>query len=372
MAPRYFHWSSVFDCVMHETDETGATTVIYTHEPSQYGPLLSENRGGTESYHHFDALGSTMMLTDNTGAVTDTFQYDAWGNEVTRTGTTDTPHRWVGCWGYQHETSTGGYYVRARTYQPTVARWMSLDPMPFIDSINRFTAFTGDPIFHKDPTGLLIEWKSKSIATGNWLVRYYGGPALLTDRNVSFRFNTLAATANRFVPANAEQFWISSSHAIMKLTKPDCKWSKESHVVADVQLISDLRKYAKQEKWKAEFLFYPDGQGRNTQASDADVVIWVDAIQVIFGLDDGKQPKLKEFNNKEDPPVEETLRLSSPRNGGAYEYSYSFIDNDKLCDCIKKSFGLKSCCLPKGVHEHLTTPWFVAFDQNASGWEKPI
>ena len=58
MATRCFHWSSVNDCVMHETDGAGNTLVTYTHEPSQYGPLLSENRGGTESYHHYDALGS--------------------------------------------------------------------------------------------------------------------------------------------------------------------------------------------------------------------------------------------------------------------------------------------------------------------------
>ncbi len=37
-----YHWSSVLDCVMHETDGAGATTVEYTHEPTHYGPLLSE------------------------------------------------------------------------------------------------------------------------------------------------------------------------------------------------------------------------------------------------------------------------------------------------------------------------------------------
>ena len=88
MATRIFHWSSLFDCVMHETDGSGATTVVYTHEPSQFGPLLSENRGGTTFTHHYDALGSTTMLTNDAGTVTDTFAYDAWGNSLVRTGTT--------------------------------------------------------------------------------------------------------------------------------------------------------------------------------------------------------------------------------------------------------------------------------------------
>ena len=54
MAKRRFHWG-IDDCVMHETDETGATTVTYTNEPGPFGPLLSEKRGSTTSYHHYDA-----------------------------------------------------------------------------------------------------------------------------------------------------------------------------------------------------------------------------------------------------------------------------------------------------------------------------
>ena len=114
---------------MHETDGAGNTLVTYTHEPSKFGPLLSENRGGTEFYHHFDALGSTTMLTNDVGTVTDTFAYDAWGSSVTRTGTTATPYQWVGRWGYQSDSVATGAYIRARSYQPLVAKWSSIDPV---------------------------------------------------------------------------------------------------------------------------------------------------------------------------------------------------------------------------------------------------
>jgi len=149
-----YHWSSVFDCVMHETDLNGTTIATYTHEPGQFGPLISETRDSgraglsldgwselsvddradlptsnpTEYCHHYDALGSTTMLTDATGAVTDTFQYDAWGNSFTRTGTTATPYQWIGRWGGQLDTITGSFYNRTGTYQPTVARWTSVRP----------------------------------------------------------------------------------------------------------------------------------------------------------------------------------------------------------------------------------------------------
>ena len=96
MAKRQFLWSTVNDCVMLETDGAGNTLVTYTHEPGPFGPLLSENRGGMEYYHHYDAVGSTTMLTNDAGTITDTFLYDAWGTVIAKTGTTMTPYQWGG------------------------------------------------------------------------------------------------------------------------------------------------------------------------------------------------------------------------------------------------------------------------------------
>jgi len=147
-----YHWDVVDDCVMTETDQNGTIIATYTHEPGQFGPLISENRHSgwaglsvdgwsdlgvddwaslpvsnpTEYCHHYDALGSTTMLTDDTGAVTDTFLFDAWGNTVGRTGTTATPYQWIGRWGYQLGTSTGVFYTRTGSYQPALARWTSI------------------------------------------------------------------------------------------------------------------------------------------------------------------------------------------------------------------------------------------------------
>jgi len=125
MAITQYTWNPLTDSVIEETDGVGNVRATYTNKPQQFGPLISENRGGTTSVHHSDALGSTRMLTDITGTVTDTFDYDAWGNEAARVGTTPTPYNWVGRWGYQLDTATGGYYVRARTYCPLIARWAS-------------------------------------------------------------------------------------------------------------------------------------------------------------------------------------------------------------------------------------------------------
>ena len=136
MSVKRYIWDDVNDRVLQETDENGNVLVTYTYEPGPGGKLISEERSGTTYTHHDDGLGNTQFLTDDSGNVTDTFTYDAWGNEVARTGITPTPYRWGSRWGYQYDDSTGGYYIRARNYQPTVARWMSVDPLWFENSLD--------------------------------------------------------------------------------------------------------------------------------------------------------------------------------------------------------------------------------------------
>jgi len=180
-----YHWDVVDDCVMTETDQNGSTIVTYTHEPGHFGPLISENRdigwtgltvndwsalsvedwgslsvsNPTEYCHHYDTLGSTTMLTDETGAVTDTFQYDAWGNVVARTGLTPSPYQWVGRLGYQFDVLTSGHYIRARSYQPAIARFVALDPLVQNAGSDLFETLycyaSNSPGFVVDPSGLL-------------------------------------------------------------------------------------------------------------------------------------------------------------------------------------------------------------------------
>ena len=145
-------WNPVTDALISEYDETGTTTVTYTQEPVQYGSVISQRRGGQTSYYHYDGLGDTRELTNASEVVTDTNMYDAWGVNVASTGTTENPFKWRGRVGYYHD---GGddYYVRARNYQPTIGRWLSADPLMFVDGANLYVAYfvpTG-----ADPAGLL-------------------------------------------------------------------------------------------------------------------------------------------------------------------------------------------------------------------------
>src|SRR5438067_13661225 len=114
--------------IIAEADENDTINVVYTYEPQQYGNLVSTQIAGTTYYHHYDALGSTRQLTNAAGTVTDRIIYDAWGNVVSRTGTTPISMLWIGEVGYYYDVEIGSFSVRERPYEPLIGRWSALDP----------------------------------------------------------------------------------------------------------------------------------------------------------------------------------------------------------------------------------------------------
>lgn len=105
--------------------------------------------------HYYDGQGSTRTMTDGNGSVTDRFTYDAWGQEVTRTGTSHTPFTWKGMLGYFRDSS-GGFQVRRRGYEPRKARFTAHDPMGVAEGPNRYLYAGNNPTTNSDPSGELI------------------------------------------------------------------------------------------------------------------------------------------------------------------------------------------------------------------------
>lgn len=153
MATINYLWDDETDTVVMETDENDTTTAVYQSDPVPYGRLRSMRRDGTTYNYHYDGRGNTTYLTDQTGVKTDTYTYTAFGNEVAKTGTTTNPYRFGGQHGYQYNTSTGDYYIRARTYEPKQSRWTSKDPLRFADWNNLYTYTGNEPVTSYDPTG---------------------------------------------------------------------------------------------------------------------------------------------------------------------------------------------------------------------------
>jgi RHS repeat-associated protein len=99
-----------------------------------------------------DALGSTVALTDDTGALQTQYRYEPFGQEslVSGSSTDSNPYQFTA----RANDGTGLYYYRARYYNPTWGRFISEDPLGDARALNRYAYVGGSPIMYVDPIGL--------------------------------------------------------------------------------------------------------------------------------------------------------------------------------------------------------------------------
>jgi len=125
---------------------------VYSHGVS----LISERRisSGNSSFYGYDGLGSTRFLTDGTANITDTYTYDAFGNEIASTGSTPNNYLYAG---QQWDPDLGHYYLRARYYNPNTGRFLTLDTYGGDSSdppsLHKYLYVANNPINAIDPDG---------------------------------------------------------------------------------------------------------------------------------------------------------------------------------------------------------------------------
>ncbi|WP_423839002.1 RHS repeat-associated core domain-containing protein, partial [Symmachiella dynata] len=90
--------------------------------------------------------------------------YDAWGVNVASSGTTENPFRYVGQLGYYFDAEASDYYIRARVYQPTIGRWLSVDPLGFTYLTHRYVYASNLPTTSVDSSGLYTLRQARGIA----------------------------------------------------------------------------------------------------------------------------------------------------------------------------------------------------------------
>jgi RHS repeat-associated protein len=139
--------------VVAERNGAGVLTRSYV-----YGnDLIRQNQGGVASYYHPDALGSTRALTDATGAVTDTYDYSAFGQLARSSGSTANNFMFAG---EQLDPASGLYYLRARYMDPRVGRFVSTDPFAGLvthpATLHDYMYALNNPVNFTDPTGQFV------------------------------------------------------------------------------------------------------------------------------------------------------------------------------------------------------------------------
>ena len=148
--------------VVEET-VNGAPQRTYAYGLQRISENQIVNNTWTPSFYQYDGMGSVRQLTNSAGAVTDTYEYDAFGNEISHTGTTPNEMLYRG---EQWDSDLGLYYMRARFYNPVTGRFVSRDPNKGVTTdpktLHKYLYAEGDPINGVDPTG-----RDDLIETGN-------------------------------------------------------------------------------------------------------------------------------------------------------------------------------------------------------------
>jgi len=109
----------------------------------------------TPGYYLLDALGSTIRLLDGSGVIQTYYAYDAFGKPIYLYGGGDNPFRWVGALGYYYDEELLEYYLRARLYDPVIARFLTQDPLGFGGGDwNLYRYVMNNPVNFVDPSGL--------------------------------------------------------------------------------------------------------------------------------------------------------------------------------------------------------------------------
>ncbi|NEU84375.1 hypothetical protein G1O98_36695 [Nostoc sp. UIC10630] len=136
--------------VLMEYDESGQITTDYTLGMG----LVRSRHDGREGFYHTDGLGSTRLITDNVGLITDRYTYDAFGELLNTDGTFGNS---FGFAGEQRDAATGLDYLRARYYDSSLGRFISKDEFPgYLNdpySQHDYQYAHANPVRYTDPSG---------------------------------------------------------------------------------------------------------------------------------------------------------------------------------------------------------------------------
>ena len=126
--------------------------------------LISSDSENAKTYYHYvsDEQGSVSHIIrgeDKESGVSEQgreqdrilnqYEYDAFGNTISCKEQVENRFRYMG---EQYDPLTGQYYLRARYYNPVIARFTQEDTY-YGDGLNLYTYCQNNPVLYHDPTG---------------------------------------------------------------------------------------------------------------------------------------------------------------------------------------------------------------------------
>jgi len=138
--------------------------ILYTYDVD--GSLISFNYNGIEYFYVKNTQNDILKITDSSGNILVTYDYDSFGNTIKVTDTSEiglsskNPYRYRS---YRYDAETGYYYLNQRYYDPKVGRFISQDNIGFSDpsdskGLNLYSYCLNNPVMYIDGDGTFPEW----------------------------------------------------------------------------------------------------------------------------------------------------------------------------------------------------------------------
>lgn len=138
--------------VVEELDDTGHSVRRYSYYPGIDQPhAVQRTSDGAVFYYNAEEPGTITALVDKNNQLANSYEYDPFGNVVSQSEQVTQPYRFAGA---LLDPETGLYFMRARYYDPQLARFISEDPAGSPGEANLYAFVANDPINSTDPLGL--------------------------------------------------------------------------------------------------------------------------------------------------------------------------------------------------------------------------
>jgi RHS repeat-associated protein len=211
-----------------EESVNGVVLRTYTYGLQRISENQVINNAWTTSFYGYDGFGSVRQLTNLSGTITDTYNYDAFGNLLSSPGPTPNNYLYRG---EQYDPDLGLYYLRARYYNPASGRFMSRDPedgkIRILATLHKYLYAFGDPVNRIDPRGResMLETGSLDAIIGTTpvpaLVELAGGAMASAAAVAVSGYLAAIDTATTAAIATADFFealgWVKATTGITKV-----------------------------------------------------------------------------------------------------------------------------------------------------------
>lgn len=232
-----------------EEIQNGQVIKQYTHGADG---LISQrqliNGERVTSFYGKDGHGSVRYLTDPNGNITDTYNYDAFGNLINQTGNTPNNYLYAG---ERFDSDIGFYYLRDRLLNAATGRFLTQDnfegdiEQPL--SLHKYIYAHNNPINKLDPTG---KFAIDAAINSSFRTTLAGGATFGNIRNVT---NSIFNQDNPFPQLEGEHL-LSVTEALFQSlaitsTKSSCdKALKKVEGHAGTSLYADIVVIANEQK----------------------------------------------------------------------------------------------------------------------------